>query len=98
MRTQLEVQEKQPSYSYQPLGLREIRLVQLLPGKGDEPVEGRIIHTSFDAGAQYFAISYVWNPALKPYNFKTDEDLIPITSSLHSALKRIRSEDSPRWL
>jgi hypothetical protein len=77
-------------YSYKPLNLGHIRLVRLLPGIGEVPLEGEISHTTLEAAGQYSAISYVWGPALRPYHLKTSNGEIPLTRSAYSALCRLR--------
>jgi hypothetical protein len=77
-------------YNYVPLKLRQIRLLELLPGNDDDTVRGIVHHVSLAKHAAYKAISYTWGPALKPFRVYTVEGNIAITSSLHAALKRFR--------
>ena len=81
-------------FSYQPLrNHREIRLLELFPGRDEMPLEGIIHHVSVDSPGEYWAISYVWGPHPKPFYFQTGEGKIPITVSLHGALRCIRDRE-----
>ena len=73
----------------------QIRLLELLPGIGEEPIEGRVIVSSLDSTSKYSAMSYVWGLALRPFYLQTMEGKVPLTASLHSALKRLRKKDAP---
>ena len=90
-----EVSNLDEFYAYKTLKIQEIRLLELFPGQGDTPIEGIVSHVPVDKAAKFYAISYVWGPALKPYFLQTSEGKIPLTTSLHSALKRLRSTDTP---
>jgi len=80
--------------SYRPLrNPREMRLLELFPGKDDMPLEGVIHHVSVDSPGQYCAISYAWGAALKPFYFQTPEGKIPLTVSLHGALHCVRDSE-----
>ncbi|CZR62635.1 uncharacterized protein PAC_12532 [Phialocephala subalpina] len=90
-----EVSSLDGFYTYKTLKIQEIRLLELFPGQGDAPVQGIVSHVPVDKAANFCAISYAWGPALKPYFLQTSEGKVPLTTSLHSALKRIRSIDTP---
>ena len=81
-------------YSYNELQFREIRLLRLFPGTGDEPLEGKILHTNLDSAGPYSAISYVWGVPLRPYKLGTAEGMFLLMASLNSALKQIRDEET----
>lgn len=81
------------AYKYQRLKhLREIRLLEITPGNRDAPLEGAIRHVSIDSKQPFWALSYVWGTftPLAPYYLKTPNGMIPVTSSLHSALRSMR--------
>jgi len=81
-------------FSYRPLrNHREIRLLELFPGDEDAPLQGTIHHASVDSPGKYWAISYVWGAAPKPFYFQTPEGKIPLTVSLHSALQSARDKE-----
>ncbi|KAF2269756.1 hypothetical protein CC78DRAFT_452837 [Lojkania enalia] len=83
-------------YTYQPLRNHgEIRLIELAPGEGDMPLEGTIHHVSLDDAGEFYALSYAWGAAVKPFYFSTRSGKIPITLSLHSAFKTIRDPVNP---
>ena len=80
-------------YTYIPLrNHREIRLLEIFPGTDQTPLAGSIHQFPVDSAGEYWAISYVWGSALKPFLFHTSDGDIPITLSLHEALHSIRSE------
>lgn len=87
------------SVNYRPLeSPNHIRLVNLLPGATEEPLQATIIHTSLETPPSYQALSYVWGSGWKEFNLESSEGVIPITASLHSALKRLRRQGSPTLL
>jgi len=78
-------------YQYKPLkGFRDIRLVEIAPGKEDEVLRGQMKHTSIDLAGRYHALSYEWGSSLKPYHIKTSDGLIALTGSLYNALRELR--------
>jgi hypothetical protein len=78
-------------YTYTALKLQQIRLLELLPGEDDDAIEGLVQHVSLSENHKFSAISYAWGPPLKPFHIQTEEGKIPLTSSLHAALKRLRT-------
>jgi hypothetical protein len=86
--------EASSMYSYKSLNLGEIRLLRLSVGTRDMPIEGLVLHTSLDSAETYVALSYVWGPALRTFELATPNGNIPLTSSLHAALKRVRNENA----
>ncbi|KAF2396452.1 hypothetical protein EJ06DRAFT_240603 [Trichodelitschia bisporula] len=92
--TQRRAMSKDGYYTYRPLrNHREIRLLELYPGKDDQPLEGAIRHVSVDKPGVYWALSYCWGAALQPFTFVTPDGKIPLTASLQSALTGIRDAD-----
>jgi len=86
-------------YQYRKLkGFRDFRLFELLPGGEADPLEGAIKETSLDASEKYAALSYQWGSDLKPYHIRTSRGLIPITASLHGALRQLRDIDKSNML
>ncbi|KAF2177739.1 hypothetical protein K469DRAFT_676716 [Zopfia rhizophila CBS 207.26] len=83
-------------YPYRPLRNHgEIRLLGLLPGKNEMPLEGTIHHVSLENPGEFLALSYAWGTATKPFVLSTPDGNIPITLSLDSALRSIRDAESP---
>ncbi|KAF2828788.1 hypothetical protein CC86DRAFT_319850, partial [Ophiobolus disseminans] len=85
-------------HPYNALGTAEIRLVNLLPGEFEDPIELEIITVDLLHKPLYDALSYVWHPrdgtidtmrSLKPaliVNFKSYP--IPIGANLDAAIQR----------
>jgi hypothetical protein len=73
--------------------LREIRLLTLLPGSHDEPLQCLLSTVSLGA-AEYNALSYVWgapvNDSSTPTEILLDGNRFPTTPNLHSALWHLR--------
>ncbi|KAF1995054.1 hypothetical protein P154DRAFT_379511, partial [Amniculicola lignicola CBS 123094] len=88
--------QRSGTYAYRPLRNHgEIRLIELLPGKGEMPLEGTIRHASLKNPGEFLALSYAWGTATKPFTLSTPEGSIPITISLDNALRRVRDTESP---
>jgi hypothetical protein len=56
-KNQLEMNLADPVYLYKPLGFGEIRLLELLRGTGEMPIEGFVYHTSLELAGRYSALS-----------------------------------------
>jgi hypothetical protein len=88
------------SYIYKKLqALNDIRLLDLYSGASNQPLIGSLRPMSLESEEGDFeAISYVWGPDVKDCVLETTAGRINITSSLHSALKRLRLQDKTRTL
>lgn len=86
-------------YSYTKLeGLRDVRLITLRPGIGDDPISVEISHKSLDEQPIFEALSYVWGSQAPSYSIKCKNTVIEVGGSLRNALQCIRSPDTPRVL
>jgi len=86
-------------YVYRPFQSKNcIRLLQLLPGSRDDPIQGSLLFASFDSNPDYEALSYAWGSSDMHYHICTDDGTIPVTASVHSALTRLRLQDRIRML
>lgn len=95
------------TYTYQPLEEpATIRVLELQPGSGNDPLRGRLRHMDFDnfgnddineRGFQsYEALSYVWGKPTFENPICLSESTLLITPSLHGALRRLRHETEMR--
>jgi hypothetical protein len=89
-------------YIYTPLRTpTSIRLIQLLPGKENSPLQCNIIQSRRKRiKALYEALSYAWGEAnfTQRLSEAGTNTFISITESLHEALQALRDEKSSRWL
>ena len=92
--SQVDVGQVNPIYPYKRLSFGEIRLLELFPGTRELPLKGIIRYVPLESAGQYSALSYVWGPALRPFELQTAGGKVLLTAALHSALKRIRSRDA----
>lgn len=88
------------AYEFEPLkDSTTTRLLLLFPGEMGSDLRGAIIHISLETPLehmrQYSALSYVWGSDDKTHKLWTPAGSIPITSSLFSALVRLRDSESP---
>lgn len=79
------------TYKYEPLnGQRDIRLLYLAPGSGEDEVSCDLFHVSLDRLPNYEAISYVWgDPSIKK-EIRCGEGKVSVTLNLYSALRHLR--------
>lgn len=87
------------SFSYETFSAsqREIRLLELLPGKG--AIECTIRHVNLDEAAPFEALSYCWGDGIKNKRISLNGANILITKNLHDALHRLRQGiNEPRTL
>jgi hypothetical protein len=98
------LQEPTTSDSYTPLGSTEIRLVEILPGQFDDPIEIKIAIVDLKDNPTYDALSYVWKP--RDGTVDTSQPLdhafvlnhssfsIKIGANLEAAIRHLRPETS----
>jgi hypothetical protein len=80
-------------YSYKPLLHGYIRLLYLLPGTSEGPLQGVLNHIACNYAGTYQALSYVWGGDLRDKELLTPNGMIPITTSLYKALRALRQND-----
>ncbi|KAH8891589.1 HET-domain-containing protein, partial [Thozetella sp. PMI_491] len=75
---------------------REIRLLEVLPGKGDDKLQGRLSKISLDSHPVpiFTALSYTWGSLKNAEKMYFGEDILPVTKNLSSALRRIRGQST----
>ena len=90
-------------YRYAPLNSSDdIRLLRLLPGRGNDSIACVLIHTTcspnFDVKVTaYEALSYTWGPKIM-HTINCDGAALSISENLWLALQRLRRGDSERLL
>jgi Heterokaryon incompatibility protein (HET) len=85
---------------YLPLKADHIRVLVLCPGSFDDPIECHLEHQNrdLDGGVSYEALSYMWGPPEPPREIKLNDTLIEVRQNLLAALRRLRNENSVRYL
>jgi hypothetical protein len=87
------------TYKYESLnGPRDIRLITLYPGTGNETILLTIEHTSLDKRPAYEALSYVWGPQNPSHPVRCNNGMLAIGENLRNALLCLREPDAPRVL
>ncbi len=99
-----------PSYTYRELNRSdareeklEIRLVDILPGQGNAPLECEITIVNLADNPEYEALSYTWGTGgltseVRIHGTESPAKL-PITTSLYSIMQRLRLKQSRRiWI
>jgi hypothetical protein len=95
-------------FTYPPIRLHRCwhttRLLQLGPGTGLEPLEGSLLTNvtiklfswAWTFGERHYcAISYCWGDSRVTKMIYLNGKLLPITETLHSALRNLRQQESP---
>ncbi|KAI0459249.1 heterokaryon incompatibility protein-domain-containing protein [Xylaria acuta] len=75
-----------------------IRLLELLPGRRDEPVKCSLAEVALNEVPSYEALSYVWGDPNDTVIVLINNTIFYITKNLHLALLRIRDPKSNRTL
>ena len=74
-----------------------IRLLDILPGKGDDVLQCSTVHVHrAESDDTYEPISYSWGKSMTKETIICDGHQLPIMASLAIALRRFRLEDNPR--
>ncbi|KAI1370230.1 HET-domain-containing protein [Hypoxylon crocopeplum] len=69
----------------------QIRLLEILPGSGDEDIRASHRIACLDEQAKYRALSYVWGGSSEGRSVVLEGSVIKVTDNLFSALRTIRS-------
>lgn len=85
-------------FTYKLLRPNEIRLIDLQPGRGLEPLRCRLRNVDLAGSSPYESLSYCWGLNKPEVEVRCDDGVIPVTKNLFSALRHLRSEHSPRRL
>ena len=78
----------------------QIRILALLPGKGDETICCSQVIVYLHEAIEYEALSYTWGDSKTTDMILLEDKPCPVTSNLHSALQHLRLKESPRhvWI
>jgi hypothetical protein len=80
-----------PPYAYGPLGASQIRLLRTSRRLPFTELQCELIHTTFDEGPEYTAISYTWNDATPKHEVLIGGRRAAINSSVYDILHHQRS-------
>jgi len=87
-------------YRYRELKTGHIRLVNVHPGKSNDPIRCDIIHAPLNGkGSRYYeAVSYAWGDVHSQSSIRcgSNGDEIIVTDNCVSAIRRLRFEDQER--
>ncbi|KAM5359271.1 hypothetical protein ACJZ2D_014619 [Fusarium nematophilum] len=93
------------TYAGNPIELDDsFRLVQVQPGRRDEPLTIRLVNSQLGACPPYEALSYVWgdtaclSEVLVTESGTGKQTTMNITANCHAALTQLRRPDAPRTL
>ncbi|KAI0012251.1 heterokaryon incompatibility protein-domain-containing protein [Xylariaceae sp. FL0662B] len=84
--------------AYVALEDHQIRILELLPGTFDQPLECHLVPVSVFDLPSYEALSYVWGSPVFNKSITCDGVVVDITENLFFALRRLRNEHDPRYL
>jgi hypothetical protein len=91
------------TYQYPALpNRRSFRVLQLLPGSGDEPLKCELVPVSLTdiKRLKYEALSYVWGEGDPPFFIECENEQIKVTRNCHEALQHLRLQQETRtvWI
>lgn len=91
--------QSQDLFTYSPIdNSYSVRILTLKAGSGDEPLVGYLTVENLDYNPDYEAISYVWGTEGRCSEILLDFKVLPLTRSIHDALKRMRHPTQSRRL
>ncbi|KAK3935043.1 heterokaryon incompatibility protein-domain-containing protein [Diplogelasinospora grovesii] len=76
----------------------DLRILELLPGSFDEPLQCRLRVVSIESGPIYDALSYMWGDPSPTGRIILEDEAFPVTLSLENALRHVRLRNSVRCL
>ena len=87
-------------WEYTPLenSSEQIRLLTLMPGKGDEVINCEQVTILLDDTLAYEALSYAWGSPETTHSILFHGNHFPVTTNLHTALQHLRQPETPRCL
>ncbi|KAF4988142.1 hypothetical protein FDECE_15172 [Fusarium decemcellulare] len=87
-------------FTYDPLidDAKDIRLVELQPGKSTENIQCSIARVDINEAGDFEALSYTWGDLNNLQTIGCGSGTLSITISLYEALIHLRYEDKPRVL
>ncbi|RYO15162.1 hypothetical protein AA0111_g11768 [Alternaria arborescens] len=87
-----------PAYSSIASENGEIRLLELLPGKYDDPLSMRLLPKKSNEDIEYEALSYAWGTTDSPHEALLDGTPTSMRTSLDLGLRRLRYAEKSRIL
>ncbi|KAI1209674.1 HET-domain-containing protein [Annulohypoxylon truncatum] len=90
------------SYCYVPFGIEpecnQFRILTLLPGSREQPLECVLEHGDIGNSPPYEAISYVWGDTRNKVNIRCNDKPLAISVNLDGVLRHFRSPSDKRTL
>ncbi|KAH8783854.1 heterokaryon incompatibility protein-domain-containing protein [Hyaloscypha sp. PMI_1271] len=83
------------SFTYRPLGRRQIRLVTLLPDEDSQQIRCTLDHVSLSSKSDFEALSYVWGPDDLYASILINGELFSIRRNLWSGMVNSITVDKP---
>ena len=94
--------DSQPHFTHKPFpdASNSIRLLQLHPGRSDEPLKTSLQIFSLEDRPEYDALSYMWGPKEPRHSIQVDNQSFLLRPNIYDFLLRLRFADRPRrlWL
>jgi hypothetical protein len=88
--------ELMEEYQYQPIeSPDQLRMLELLPGQDDEPIEVKLSHRPLSDLPLCEALSYEWGSPTRDHEISCEGKTLRVTTNLLAALKRLRPTNSP---
>ncbi|OTA97989.1 hypothetical protein M426DRAFT_31926, partial [Hypoxylon sp. CI-4A] len=74
----------------------EVRVLEILPGIEDEPIECRLVVRNLYDDGILEALSYVWGKDMAPEPITVDHKSFKVTKNLYGILPNLRRPDTTR--
>jgi hypothetical protein len=86
-------------YNYEELPTEtSYRVLELLPGKGNDPISCLLHVTDWESPLEYEAISYAWGDPKVTAPVNVHDKMVEVTVNLHTGLEHLRYQDQSRFL
>lgn len=86
-------------YKYEELPTEtSYRVMELLPGKDEDPISCLLHVADWDSPLEYEAISYAWGENKETAPVNVHGKRVEVTMNLHAGLEHLRYQDQSRFL
>lgn len=77
---------------------KEFRVMELLPGRGEDMISCKLHVTNWTDLLPYEAVSYAWGDVTKRRDIEVEGKILSVTLNIYEGLSHLRNVDKSRFL